>query len=41
VAEVIPVDFVVPGCPPPPAAIIQGLLAAAGRITPQAFKERV
>ena len=33
VAEVIPVDFVVPGCPPPPAAIIHGLLAAAGQVT--------
>ena len=33
VAEVIPVDFVVPGCPPPPLAIIHGLLAAAGQVT--------
>ena len=32
VHEVIPVDFIVPGCPPPPLAIIQGLLAAAGQI---------
>lgn len=32
VHEVIPVDFIVPGCPPPPLAIIHGLLAAAGQI---------
>ncbi|HVB48715.1 MAG TPA: NADH-quinone oxidoreductase subunit B family protein [Burkholderiales bacterium] len=28
VANVIPVDAAVPGCPPPPAAIMQGILTA-------------
>ena len=28
VANVIPVDTAVPGCPPPPAAIMQGILTA-------------
>jgi Ni,Fe-hydrogenase III small subunit len=32
VGEVLPVDFIVPGCPPPPLAIIHGLLAAAGQV---------
>ncbi len=30
-AEVVPVDIVIPGCPPPPRAIIEGLLLAVGR----------
>ncbi|GAB3654117.1 NADH-quinone oxidoreductase subunit B family protein [Ramlibacter alkalitolerans] len=31
VANVLPVDVVVPGCPPPPLAIMQGILAAVRR----------
>lgn len=31
-AEVIPVDITLPGCPPPPLAIIHALLAVAGRM---------
>jgi len=34
VAEMIPVDVVVLGCPPPPLAILHGLLVVVGRKPP-------
>jgi len=34
VQDVIPVDAVVPGCPPAPADILRGILAALGREGP-------
>jgi Ni,Fe-hydrogenase III small subunit len=30
VAAVVPVDAVIPGCPPSPTALLAGLLAAIG-----------
>jgi Ni,Fe-hydrogenase III small subunit len=32
VSNVIPVDVAVPGCPPPPLAIMQGILTAISRV---------
>jgi Ni,Fe-hydrogenase III small subunit len=37
VAAVLPVDVVVPGCPPPPLAILHGLLVAVERKPPAAL----
>ena len=33
VADVVPVDAVIPGCPPSPAALLAGLLEAIGRLS--------
>jgi Ni,Fe-hydrogenase III small subunit len=32
VSNVIPVDVEVPGCPPTPAALLQGILAAVSKV---------
>ncbi|MGH8274876.1 MAG: NADH-quinone oxidoreductase subunit B family protein [Gammaproteobacteria bacterium] len=40
VAECIPVDLVIPGCPPPPLAIVHALLAITGRAKTHALEEQ-
>lgn len=40
VADVIPVDVEIPGCPPPPLALIHGLLVAVGRKPSASMHER-
>jgi len=37
VTEVVPVDVFVPGCPPPPLAIIHALLLLVGRTVPSSL----
>jgi Ni,Fe-hydrogenase III small subunit len=39
VAEVIPVDVAVPGCPPAPIEILRGILTAVKRRTPAASRD--
>ena len=36
-AEIVPVDIVVPGCPPPPLAILHALLLVVERKPPSAL----
>ena len=40
VANVIPVDVTVPGCPPPPLEILRGILAAVRRPRPTAASKK-
>ncbi len=35
VRDVVPVDLVIAGCPPPPLAIVHGLLRVAGQLQPE------
>jgi Ni,Fe-hydrogenase III small subunit len=35
VDRIVPVDVYIPGCPPPPVALMHGLLVAVGRLEPK------
>ena len=37
---VVPVDVLIPGCPPPPLAVVHGLLVATGRAAPTSLEAR-
>jgi Ni,Fe-hydrogenase III small subunit len=41
VADVLPVDIEIPGNPPPPLAILHGLLVATGRKAPATWAENI
>lgn len=41
IAECVPVDVIVPGCPPPPLAILHGLLLAMGRVSPATLTDEL
>ena len=38
-ASTVPVDVLIPGCPPPPLAVIHGLLLAVGRVEPAPLQD--
>ncbi|QLH75691.1 MAG: NADH-quinone oxidoreductase subunit B family protein [Methanomassiliicoccales archaeon] len=40
VSDLLPVDVLIPGCPPRPQAVIHGLMAALGKIEERKFKRR-